>query len=480
MLQYRERYRPQYHFSAEHGWLNDPNGLVFFNGEYHLFYQHHPFGKTWGPMHWGHAVSKDLVHWQHLPVALYPDHLGTIFSGSAVVDWSDTSGFFGGEPGLVAIFTHSEARGQVQSLAYSTDRGRSWKKYDGNPVLTQFAQEDFRDPKVFWHEPTKQWIMVVAGGKVRIYSSPNLREWVLRSENEIWTECPDLFELAVDGDPRTTKWVLSLGGRKYYIGTFDGERFIPEIGPLPMNYGPDAYAAQTFNDEPRGRRIMISWMNNWEYANSLSSVTDPWNGTMTLPCELSLKTFPEGTRLVQRPVPELQQLRRAHRRFAGQTVRSGANPVAGLRGVQLEIIAEFETGTATEFGIKVRMGGEEETVVGYRTADHVLFLDRNRSGQALSGVYEAPMVAENSRVKMHLFIDWSSLEVFGNDGKVAITSLMFPDPASDGVEVYATGGEVNLVSLDVYELGSIWGEDETTRRKQQCSSHGGMSRLLPK
>ncbi len=225
---------------------------------------------------------------------------------------------------------------------------------------------------------------------------------------------------------------------------------------------------------------MISWMNNWEYANSLSSVTDPWNGTMTLPCELSLKTFPEGTRLVQRPVPELQQLRRAHRRFAGQTVRSGANPVAGLRGVQLEIIAEFETGTATEFGIKVRMGGEEETVVGYRTADHVLFLDRNRSGQALSGVYEAPMVAENSRVKMHLFIDWSSLEVFGNDGKVAITSLMFPDPASDGVEVYATGGEVNLVSLDVYELGSIWGEDETTRRKQQCSSHGGMSRLLPK
>lgn len=430
--------------------------MVYYNGEYHLFYQYHPAGKTWGPMHWGHAVSKDLVHWEHLPIALYPDHLGTVWSGSAVVDWHDTSGFFNGEPGIVAIFTHAEVDGQMQSLAYSSDEGRTWRKYEGNPVLDQFKGEDFRDPKVFWHEETKEWIMVVAGGKVRIYSSPNLRDWTLRSESDIWTECPDLFELPVDGDPNNTKWVLSLGGRGYHIGTFDGERFVPETAALPMNYGPDAYAAQTFSDEPNGRRIMINWMNNWEYANNLASITDPWNGVMTLPYELSLKTYPEGISLVQQPIPELQRLRRTHCRFANEKIEPGTNLLAEIRGAQLEIIAEFELGTAAEFGLKVRTGDREETAVGYRTADRVLFVDRNQSGAALSGVYEAPLAPENNRVKMHLFVDWSSLEVFGNDGKVVITSLLFPSQASDGLELSAVGGDVRLSALDVYELESMW------------------------
>lgn len=455
-MRYTERYRPQFHFSPERGWLNDPNGMVYYNGEYHLFYQYHPAGKTWGPMHWGHAVSKDLVHWEHLPIALYPDHLGTVWSGSAVVDWHDTSGFFNGEPGIVAIFTHAEVDGQMQSLAYSSDGGRTWRKYEGNPVLDQFKGEDFRDPKVFWHEETKEWIMVVAGGKVRIYSSPNLRDWTLRSESDIWTECPDLFELPVDGDPNNTKWVLSLGGRGYHIETFDGERFVPETAALPMNYGPDAYAAQTFSDEPNGRRIMINWMNNWEYANNLASITDPWNGVMTLPYELSLKTYPEGIRLVQQPIPELQRLRRTHCRFANEKIEPGTNLLAEIRGAQLEIIAEFELGTAAEFGLKVRTGDREETAVGYRTADRVLFVDRNQSGAALSGVYEAPLAPENNRVKMHLFVDWSSLEVFGNDGKVVITSLLFPSQASDGLELSAVGGDVRLSALDVYELESMW------------------------
>ena len=437
------------------GWINDPNGLVYFHGEYHLFYQHYPDSPSWGPMHWGHAVSRDLVHWEHLPIALYPDELGAIFSGSAVVDRCDSSGFFGGRPGLVAVFTHAGKHGQVQSIAFSRDRGRTWTKYAGNPVIDAFCSEDFRDPKVFWHEPSGAWVMVVAGGKVRIYRSHNLIDWSFSSDNELWTECPDLFPLTVDGDPKEVKWVLSMAGRGYCVGDFDGWRFVPETGVLPMNCGPDAYAAQTFNDEPDGRRILINWMNDWKYANDLRQLTGPWSGVMSFPYELALCRTDSGLRLVQRPVAELETLR-IDRFSAGDVpLEPGCNPLVGVRGTQLEVIVEAEVESAREFGLKVRKGAGEETVVGYDAGTRTFFVDRSRSGKMLSGRFEAPRTSQGERVKLRVLVDACSVEVFGDDGMVVLTSLIFPQPESDGLELYAAGGRVNLVSVDVYWLAPV-------------------------
>lgn len=455
---YAEKYRPQYHYSPKEGWLNDPNGLVYYEGEYHLFYQNHPYSKQWGPMHWGHAVSEDLLHWEELPIAMYPDELGMIFSGSVVVDWQDTSGFFNGSSGLTAIFTHHTEEGQAQSVAYSKDKGRTWTKYEGNPVLPNFGEEGFRDPKVFWHEPTQRWVMIVAGGKVRFYSSSNFKQWALMSENDIWTECPDFFELAVDGNPEKKKWVLNLGGREYIIGQFDGERFIPETAALPLNYGPDSYAAQTFSDMPEadGRRVMINWMMNWEYAAALGDVTDPWNGAMTIPHELSLRTYFEGIRLVQSPVKELRSLRKQHARFENEDIAENSNLLDAIHGGLLELVAEIELDTAAEFGFKVRQGDGEKTVIGYDVSNGELFVDRSSAGKVVTGKFSAPLYPENKRVKMQIFIDSSSVEVFGNEGKGIITSLIFPDPASDKLEIYANNGNVRLVSLDIYELKPVW------------------------
>ncbi|WP_161410773.1 GH32 C-terminal domain-containing protein [Paenibacillus silvestris] len=456
---YSEQYRPQYHFTPEFGWLNDPNGMVYYEGEYHLFYQYYPYDRVWGPMHWGHAVSKDMIHWEHLPIALYPDKQGYIFSGSAVVDAHDTSGFFNGGSGLVAIFTHDANGKEKQSIAYSKDKGRTWTKYAGNPVLPPIADNDYRDPKVIWHEETQKWIMAVAGGKFRIYSSPNLINWTLESENNIYTECPDLFPLPVDGNAQNKKWVLSKGGRSYIIGSFDGKTFVPETNDIPMNYGPDTYATQSFSDVPGGRRIIMSWMTNLQYASSLKEVTNPWNGANTIPYELSLVTSPEGIRLMQKPIAELQQLRGADYTLTNKTVSPGTNLLEGHHALQAEIEAVFELGTAQEFGLKVRQGESEETIVGYDTANKKMFVDRNHSGAKLTGRSEAPLTPENNRITMHLFVDWSSVEAFGNDGKQIITNLVFPQFGSDKMELYAKGGDVQLVSLHLYDLKSTWRDD---------------------
>ncbi len=456
---YTEKWRPRFHFSPPEGWINDPNGLVYYDGEYHLFHQHrHPLLPD--GMNWGHAVSADLVHWEHLPVALTVDELGQIFSGSAVVDHDNTTGFFEGGSGLVAIFTH---HGEVeqQSIAFSRDRGRTWTTYKGNPVIPNVGDKDFRDPKVFWHHPTGRWIMVVAGGKVRFYSSANLRDWTFESINEdIETECPDFFELPVDGDPGNTRWVLNRAGRSYMIGKFDGRVFMPETEAIPLNGGPDFYAAQTFNDIPAqdGRRIMINWMASWAYAGNVP--TKSWQGAMTLPYELRLRTFPEGMRLVQTPVEELKSLRGAGQRWEDVTVSPGTNPLAGVSGTTLEIVVEFELGTASAFGLKVRKGDSRQTTVGYDVAAGELFVDRTAAGDAgidgFGQVFAAPLPPEDDRVKMHVFVDACSVEVFGNDGRAVITALIFPEPESNAVELYAEGGEVRVNSLEVYELSSIW------------------------
>ncbi|MBB4634505.1 glycoside hydrolase family 32 protein [Longimicrobium terrae] len=475
-------YRPQYHFTAPTNWLNDPNGLVYYQGEYHLFYQYNPEGSTWGHMNWGHAVSRDLVRWEHLPVALREEDGWMMFSGSVVVDWQNTSGFGkDGEPPMVALYTGHRTRDnrQVQAVAYSTDRGRTWTKYGGNPVI-DIGSTDFRDPKVFWYEPGQTWVMVVALSqerKVRFYSSPDLKQWTYLSDfgqlGSVWGvwECPDLFPLAVDGDPQNVRWVLEVdvsgggptGGSagQYFLGRFDGTTFTLDGSAEPrwVDYGADFYASLSWSDIPRddGRRVMLGWMNNQWYANAIP--TSPFRGSMSIPRVLGLGSTPGGIRLVQQPAAELQSLRGTPVRVEGLELESRSVPLAerGVAGRAMEIIAEFEVGTATEVGLQVRQGGNEETLVGVNVAGSQLFVDRTRSGSTgfhpgFAARHAGPLTVRDGRVRLHVFVDWSSVEVFGGEGETVLTDQIFPTGVNDGVSVYARGGRARLVSLEAWPL----------------------------
>lgn len=481
------KFRPQLHFTPKDQWMNDPNGMVFYEGEYHLFYQYHPESTVWGPMHWGHAVSQDLVHWEHLPIALVPDEHGAIFSGSVVVDKHDTSGFFGGKSGLVAIFTHHDTKlgtdltRQRQSLAYSTDRGRTWTKYANNPVLIEEALPDFRDPKVFWFNPQQSWVMVIAAGDdVRFYKSPNLKDWTYSGEfgfgqgshDGVW-ECPDLFELPVDGDTFNRRWVLIVsigddanfleGSRtQYFIGSFNGDTFVPDESPAPLlwlDHGRDNYAGVTWSDVPeqQGRRLFIGWMNNWKYANVIP--TSNWRGAMTLPRELTLTAEMEGIRLLQKPIYELQTQRRSEGNWAAFELNHSELTVT--HGDLLEIIVEFEFANDLEFGLKLRASETEETIVGYSTHEQLLFIDRSRSGAIdfhsdFACKHSALLKAETGNVKLHIFVDRSSIEVFANDGKLVMTDQIFPLSTSTGIKLYAKDGSVKVKSLTIHTLNSIF------------------------
>lgn len=478
-------YNPHFHFFPQEGWINDPNGLVYYQGEYHLFYQYLL------PRHWGHAVSRDLVHWEILPIALAPDELGDIWSGSAVVDWHDSSGFFAGGSGLVAIFTHQNVqqhppRGpQVQSIAYSRDRGRTWIKYAGNPVISNPGVADFRDPKVFWHEPTRMWIMVAAftNDRIHIYRSPNLKDWFCASEfgpeqgsrRGMW-ECPDLFALPVDGNVEQMKWVLQVSlndwqnptpehpRMQYFLGTFDGERFVSDHSAdtiLWSDYGMDHYATVSWSDLPSadGRRVWIGWMSNWEYADKLP--THPWQGLMTLPRTVALKKFDDGIRLLQQPIAELQNLRREHLHWDAQVVDGSGPRNIPIAGNVLEIIATFELSTASEFGLRVCMDGEHFTTIGYEVASAMLFVDRTNSGVTSFGAnfpgrHAGRISLQERTLTLHIFIDHVSVEVFGNAGEVVITDLIFPVKESLRAELYARDGTVELRALDIYRLASAW------------------------
>ncbi len=481
---YKEKYRPQFHFTPKENWMNDPNGMVFYKGEYHLFYQYHPFGTKWGPMHWGHAISRDLVQWEHQDIALAPDEHGMIFSGSAVVDWNDTSGFFNGKSGLVAVFTHadtypgSDRPRQRQSLAYSLDEGRTWIKYKENPVLVDEGITDFRDPKVIWHHSTSKWIMVLAAGQsIHIYSSPNLKDWSFESafgEGEgahygVW-ECPDLFELEA-GEEK--KWVMlvSLGDHpdvpygsrtQYFIGEFDGKAFVSEADGADVRWldeGKDNYAGVSWSDVESNRRIYIGWMSNWRYANDIP--TQPWRSSMTLPRELVLERVCGEYKLFQKPIANLEGLREELFSLQDSLHIPAEYPLAGIHGASLEIVAEFEYEDHAEFGLKVRKSAEEETVIGYDAGRQELFIDRSRSGvsdfsSSFASRDAGRIVSGNNRLKLQLFVDASSVEVFANDGELAMTSLIFPDPGSDALELYSAGGKAVLLSLKIYTVNSIW------------------------
>jgi len=487
---YLEDYREQYHYSPAKAWANDPNGMVYFGGEYHLFYQYNPDASVWGPMHWGHAVSKDLIHWKELPIALYPDDGGTIYSGSAVVDKDNTSGFFNGIEGggLVAIYTQdymdNGTEKQKQCIAYSKDNGRTWTKYEGNPVIA--AEDDplnnsaFRDPKVFYNKEAKKWFMVVAGGPLRFFSSDNLKDWKPEGmDSNITTECPDFYKLEV-GDTETYKWVLSEGGRYYRVGEFkevDGVwNFVTDNDEhLPMNFAKDAYAAQTYygtgkNGTPDGRRIMINWMNNWDYCNNVAPITKTFNGTFDLQTELKLVNTNEGIRLIQQPIDEYKTLRKSPTIFHNVTISpEQPNVMSNLSGSKYEIIAKFTPDeNTTEVGFKLRVGKDvdQETIVKYDIITGKLTLDRSKSGKSPSSdkflqAYSQKMSkTSDGKIQLHIFVDAASVEVYGNDGEVTGSGQIFPNRSSDGIEVYSVGGS-STATIQYYPLSSIWNNEVT-------------------
>ncbi len=478
---------PCYHFTPPRYWLNDPNGLVYFDGEWHLFYQHNPLGMDWGHMSWGHAVSRDLVHWEHLPVALHEEaERGVmIFSGSAAVDWRNTSGFGEGDaPLLVAAYTAHSEREQTQHIAYSTDRGRTWTQYAGNPVIA-IGSREFRDPKLFWHAPTQRWIMVCVLAdqhRVRFFGSPNLRDWHHLSDfgpagaaDGLW-ECPDFFPLRIDStsdpsgrDDKREKWILKVdtsrgidghSGAQYFIGEFDGTTFTCDDPPArvrPLDYGADFYAAQSWSDAPDDRRVWIAWMSNWAYART--TPTSPWRGMMTVPRELMLRTFDDGVHLTQQPAGELRALRQAHHHIAGAGVDE-ANAwlqSQGIRGAAVEIAATFACSNSAEFGLRVRVGAAEETVIGYNVAEGQLFVDRSRSGDVsfsprFDERHAAPCTLRAGSLALHVLVDACSVEVFADGGRIVISDLIFPQPESDGLSLFGDES-VRVQSLDVWRLG---------------------------
>ena len=498
---YSEPHRLQYHFSQPANWMNDPNGMVYYAGEYHLFYQYYPEDTVWGPMHWAHAVSTDMVHWENLPVALYPDDLGYIFSGSAVVDWSNTSGFgTGGQPPLVAIFTYHDPEKakaethdhETQGIAYSNDKGRSWTKYAGNPVIANTEkQNDFRDPKVFWHAPSGKWVMVLsAGDHMELWGSPNLKDWHhlsdfgrgLGAQGGVW-ECPDLIHLPLAGTGES-RWVLIQNinpggphggsGTQYFVGQFDGTRFtldpsfaedLREEGAVWLDQGRDNYAGVTWADVPEedGRTLFIGWMGNWDYAQEVP--THPWRSAMTLPRKLTLHRTPEGLRVFSQPVEELQQLRVVEREIAPMTVPEG-DPVRvalAFPAFQCELLVRFKlpASGSTDFGLEVSNSKGERYRIGYSATTGEFYSDRTQAGDAsfsetFARVHRTPRISEGEVIELHLFFDRASCELFADGGANVMTDTYFPSEDFDQLRFYSNGGSVEVVGGQAWPLKGIW------------------------
>ncbi len=437
---YTESLRPQFHFTGKKDWLNDPNGLVYYKGTYHMFYQYNPGVVGWAfPSHWGHAVSKDLVHWNELPVALYPDHLGNRASGSAAVDWDNTSGFKTGKKDvIVAAFTAMGDRGQIQCLAYSNDGGQTLITYSGNPVIP----EGQRDPKIFWYEPAKTWVMALFATEkevdgIRIYNSPNLKDWTAMSFLPGFHECPDLFQLPLDGDIKNQKWIIHGASGDYYVGSFDGRTFSPETPKHRADYGENYYAAQTWNDMPARdqRRIQIAWMANGQYPGM------PFNQQMSFPCELTLKTLPDGIKMCRYPIKEIKSLYGKKHSWKNLVITPGDDTQSEINGDLFDISLVIDPKQASEIGFNIR--GE---VVKYNVSDHKLTYRKA----------SADLTPVNGKIKLRILVDRTSIEIFGNNGEVSISTCYLPNADNHKLELYSTGAPAKAVSLDIHELKSAW------------------------
>ena len=471
------QYRPQFHFTPKKNWMNDPNGLVYHNGEYHLFFQHNPQGNVWGHMSWGHAVSKDLLHWKELPVAIPEDDENFIFSGSAVVDTDNTSGF--GKDAIVAIYTSASKASpsiQSQSVAYSLDNGRTFTKYKSNPVL-DLNMANFRDPKVFWDSDRKRWAMVLAKSeerKVSIYSSSDLKIWKFESDfgpvgnvNGIW-ECPDLFQLSI-GDEKVWVMIVSFNpgglydgsGAQYFIGDFDGKVFTPKYDTKNINwldFGQDNYAAVTFNNAPNNRRILIGWMSNWQYSNQLKATA--WTGSMTIPHELSLMKQNGQIKLTHKILAELDSLRGKKLATISRVVINKENNLKGVASNQLDITFTISPNNSSRAGIRILQSKDEQTEIGYDTKSKSVYINRGATSLSetnvdLGGIQNFPTPLNNGSISLRIIVDRSSVEVFTADGLGVISDLAMPDSKkSINASLFAVGGSAIVTNLKIYTLKS--------------------------
>ncbi|KKN13791.1 hypothetical protein LCGC14_1002710 [marine sediment metagenome] len=489
---YKEHLRPQFHFSTRRGWINDPNGLVYYDGEYHLFYQHNPY--SWNPetndvnITWGHAVSEDLIHWKELRDAIHPDNLGVIYSGSAVIDKLNTTGFQSGdEKPLVCIYTSAGGKSPLSkdkpftlSIAYSNDRGRTFTKYSGNPVQEEIEPYN-RDPKVIWHEPSNQWVIVLYldGNVVGFFTSKDLKSWELQSKygRKTLYECPELFQMAIDGNQQNKKWILYAANGRYDIGQFDGKNFIPDTKGITFNYGNCFYASQTFNNisDEDGRRIQIAWG-----VNPMPGM--PFNQQMLFPVELTLRTTEDGPRLFVQPIDEIKKLYGKDWKFQDKVVEEGHHSILEEKYDEglYDISAEFEIGSAERFGIFIN-----DIQITYEIKEQKLYCQERY----------AELKPTEGKIKFKILVDRTTLELFANDGQIYmpirthiniaeiselyskfgtdfnITELVehFPYKFNYAVSytkpviigkgdiiVFSEGGITKLVKMEVHELNSIW------------------------
>ena len=444
---YAEELRPQFHFSSRRGWINDPNGLMYYDGEYHLFYQHNPYGWRWGNMHWGHAVSRDLVHWEEQPDALYPDEQGTMFSGSGVVDNGNTAGFrTGEEEALVCVYTAAGGTSAMsndqpftQAIAYSNDRGMTWSKYVSNPVLGHVAGRN-RDPKVIWHEPTRKWVMALFldQNAYALYSSPDLKDWTKTCDLELpgCGECPDMFELPVDGNAANTRWVFWGANGSYLLGSFDGEVFEPEGELQRFDWGGNSYAAQSWSDIPAedGRRIQIAW-------GRVELPGMPFNQQMTFPCELTLRKTGDGVLLHAEPVKEIEALHAVTHSWRSEELEPGLDLLSGTEGELFDLRAEIEVGDAEALELVVR---------GVPIVYDV-------KGQSLSCQQaKANLKPADGKLRLQVLVDRTFVEVFGNGGRVYLPVGAALDGGNRKLELLCRGGRARVISLEVSELRSVW------------------------
>ncbi|MDE7080650.1 MAG: GH32 C-terminal domain-containing protein [Muribaculaceae bacterium] len=473
------RYRPLFHHSPLYGWMNDPNGMFFKNGKWHLYYQRNPYGSKWQNMTWGHSVSSDLINWEHLPDAIRPDGLGSIFSGSCVIDHDNTAGY--GKDAVIALYT-SAGTSQMQSMAASTDDGLTFEVYGANPVLT--LESEARDPNMFWNEKTGEWNLTLAHAldhEMLFFTSPDLKTWTLQSafgkgigaQGGVW-ECPDLFELPVEGTAET-KWVLlcnlnpggPFGGSatQYFIGDWDGKTFTADtdaMGEIPtkwLDYGKDHYATVSWSDAPQGRRTVIGWMSNWEYAADVPTLQ--FRSANTLPREIGLFKGADGqVYAASVPSPELEAMR-------GRVAVNRRNASVGSKPVQFalpaensgicEILLDLDAQKAAKVDITLSNKGGDKVVMVYDAAAHTLSFDRTKSGvvdfsDAFPAVTVAPTFETDGKVQLRLYIDRSSIELFGNGGRFAMTNLVFPTAPYDSMSVSSTGGKAKISDIKIYSL----------------------------
>ncbi len=495
---YTETYRPQFHFSPPRYWMNDPNGMVYHKGIYHLFYQFYPEDIKWGPMHWGHAISKDLMHWEHKPIALYPDKNGYIFSGSVVLDIGNTSGLGSIEdPPLVAIFTYHDPEGeksgekdfQTQGIAYSLDNGDTWTPYKENPVIENVGVKDFRDPKVFWDDHNQAWVMsLVAGDHLQLWGSNNLKSWTKLSEfgkkrgahGGVW-ECPDLFKLKVEGTDEE-KWVLLISinpgapnggsGTQYFVGDFDGERFTTDQTAVKwIDWGTDNYAGvtyhtlpqnyygDTYDNNPGQDRIFIGWMSNWAYAQE--TPTKMWRSAMTIPRKLSLYKEDDTYILYSYPVASFDSLRVETTAKEFQIVGNGSERIASENLNQAEI--RFTT-ASKDFALTFMNDKGEETVLTMNSDQRLFLLDRIVSGVTdfdesfANKIQQMPITnLPEDAYEVRILIDRSSIEVFINKGQYVMTAQLFPTKPYTSLEFEnASAIPITIENLNINPLKRIW------------------------